>query len=201
MQAAPSFSDAFPHIFTPGANVLCLIPCAIDQDPYFRLTRDIAARIGFVKPALIHSSFFPSLLGPETKMSASVGTSCVYLTDTDAQIKDKVSKYAFSGGGATKVEHMTRGGNTEIDVPIQWLSFFLEDDKQLADLEWGYATGRIMSGEIKAILITLLQGVVRRHREGRAPLTDDTVREFGKVRDMRSTVRVAPPVVVAPKKK
>ena len=36
VQAAPSFSSSFPHIFDPTKNVFCLIPQAIDQDPYFR---------------------------------------------------------------------------------------------------------------------------------------------------------------------
>jgi tryptophanyl-tRNA synthetase len=44
VQAAPSFSSSFPHIFGPDSNNVCLIPCAIDQDVYFRITRDIAPR-------------------------------------------------------------------------------------------------------------------------------------------------------------
>ena len=46
VQAAPSFPAAFPHIFGKATDVPCLIPCAIDQDPYFRMTRDAAPRIG-----------------------------------------------------------------------------------------------------------------------------------------------------------
>jgi tryptophanyl-tRNA synthetase len=36
VQAAPSFPGVFPHIFGNRKDVRCLIPCAIDQDPYFR---------------------------------------------------------------------------------------------------------------------------------------------------------------------
>lgn len=39
VQAAPSFPDTFPHIFGNRKDVRCLIPCAIDQDPYFRYMR------------------------------------------------------------------------------------------------------------------------------------------------------------------
>ena len=42
----------------------CLIPCAIDQDPYFRMTRDVAPRLGHKKTALIESRFFPALQVP-----------------------------------------------------------------------------------------------------------------------------------------
>ncbi|CAL1540050.1 unnamed protein product, partial [Lymnaea stagnalis] len=31
IQAAPSFSSAFPHIFNKRDDLPCLIPCAIDQ--------------------------------------------------------------------------------------------------------------------------------------------------------------------------
>ena len=44
-----------------GKKLRCLIPCAIDQDPYFRMTRDVAPRIKGHKPALIESRFFPAL--------------------------------------------------------------------------------------------------------------------------------------------
>jgi len=34
IQAAPSFSNTFPHIFGNRTDVPCLIPCAIDQASY-----------------------------------------------------------------------------------------------------------------------------------------------------------------------
>ncbi len=60
------------------------------QDPYFRMTRDIAPRLGFHKPAIIHSSFFPALQGPQSKMSASDPTSSIFLVDSMNDIKQKV---------------------------------------------------------------------------------------------------------------
>lgn len=71
-------------------QVRCLIPCAIDQDPYFRMTRDVAPRLKMPKPALIHSKFFPALQGAKTKMSASDTNSAIFLTDTPKEIKNKV---------------------------------------------------------------------------------------------------------------
>jgi len=61
VQAAPSFSSSFPHIFPDNLQAPCLIPCGVDQDPYFRMTRDAAPKLGYLKPALIHSKFFPPL--------------------------------------------------------------------------------------------------------------------------------------------
>lgn len=57
---------SFPHLLDEDA--ICLIPCAIDQDPYFRLTRDVAPRLKYKKPALIHSKFFPGTQSNSCKL-------------------------------------------------------------------------------------------------------------------------------------
>lgn len=98
IQAAPSFSSSFPHIFGEQSDVLCLVPQAIDQDPYFRLTRDVAHKLKLKAPAQIHSVFFPALGGPESKMSSSIPSSGIFLSDTPGQIKKKINS-AFSGEG------------------------------------------------------------------------------------------------------
>jgi tryptophanyl-tRNA synthetase len=67
------------------------------------MTRDVAPKLDFHKPALIHSKFLPSLLGIEKKMSSSDPTSAIFMSDSPQVIKTKINKYAFSGGGATKV--------------------------------------------------------------------------------------------------
>lgn len=54
------------------------------------MTRDAAPKLGFHKPALLHSIFFPALQGPQSKMSASEPTSSIFLTDTSEQIESKV---------------------------------------------------------------------------------------------------------------
>ena len=89
VQAAPSFSSSFPVVLG-VPKMRCLIPCAIDQDPYFRMTRDVATRLKEHKPALLHSKFIPALVGLNTKMSASDTNTCIYVTDTPNQIKNKV---------------------------------------------------------------------------------------------------------------
>jgi len=134
IQAAPSFSNSFPHIFGTTSDIPCLIPCAIDQDPYFRLTRDVAVKLKYPKPALVHAKFFPALQGPQTKMSASDANSSIYMTDKPNQIKNKINRHGFSGGQETEEEHRRLGGNTEVDIAYQYLTFFLEDDEELERL-------------------------------------------------------------------
>ncbi|CCW59530.1 unnamed protein product [Phytomonas sp. EM1] len=187
IQAAPSFSVSFPQIFPPEkGNVFCLIPQAIDQDPYFRLTRDVAPRLGYLKPSIIHSKFFPSLSGLKGKMSSSVGAA-VFLTDTPKSIKDKINKHAFSGGGATKKEHFQLGANTTVDIPIQWLRFFLEDDDKLEKIEHDYALGWIMTGEVKKVLIETITKVIKDHQEKRKMVTEEDLRLFSSIRPLGKT--------------
>ncbi len=47
----------------------------------------------------------------------------------------QINKYAFSGGRDTKEEHEKFGGNTELDISYQYLTFFLEDDEKLAHIK------------------------------------------------------------------
>ncbi|XP_069493874.1 tryptophan--tRNA ligase, cytoplasmic isoform X2 [Ambystoma mexicanum] len=178
VQAAPSFSNSFPHIFGARKDIQCLIPCAIDQDPYFRMTRDVAPRLGYPKPALLHSTFFPALQGAQTKMSASDPNSSISLTDTPKQIKSKINKHAFSGGKDTIEEHRKYGGNCEIDVCYMYLSFFLDDDDKLEQIKQDYTSGALLTGELKKILIDTLQPMISAHQEKRKQVTDEMVKQF-----------------------
>ncbi|CAD7975873.1 unnamed protein product [Amoebophrya sp. A25] len=179
VQAAPSFPEAFPHIFGGRKDVRCLIPQAIDQDPFFRVTRDIAPRLNLQKPALIHSKFFPALQGHTTKMSSSADTpATIFVTDTDKQVDTKVKKYALSGGGMTLEEHREKGANLEVDVPYEYLRYVLEDDEEFARIGTEYGAGRMTTGEVKQILIKELQTICHEHQERRKLVTDEVVRQF-----------------------
>lgn len=178
IQAIPSFSSTFPHIFGDNKKVYCLIPQGIDQDPYFRMTRDIAERMGMRKPCCIHSKFLPGLQGFGTKMSSSDPTSAIFLTDTPEQIKNKINRFAFSGGQESEALQREKGANIEIDISYNYLKYFLEDDKELADIGEKYGTGKMLTSEIKKILITELQRIVKNHQETKEKITDEEVKEF-----------------------
>ena len=185
VQAAPAFSTTFPQIFgEQRKDIYCLIPCAIDQDPYFRMTRDVAPRLGFFKPALLHSSFFPALQGPQSKMSASDASSSIFLTDTPNEIKNKVMKCAFSGGRDTIEEHRKLGGNTLVDVSYQYLTFFLNDDEKLATIKKNYESGSMLTGELKNELVSVLHKLVGEHQERRKAVTDEMVYQYMAIRPL-----------------
>lgn len=181
IQISTSFSNSFPFLFGNRTDIPCLIPCAIDQDPYFRLCRDVAAKLKYQKPSLIHSKFFPALQGSTTKMSASNDISAIFMTDSAKQIAKKINKYAFSGGRDTLEEQKKYGGNPDVDVAYQYLSFILEDDEELQNINDDYRAGKLMTGELKAICIKKLQEFVASFQESRAKVTDETVKHFGNV--------------------
>jgi len=189
IQAAPSFPSSFPVVLNADRNsdMACLIPCAIDQDPYFRMTRDVAHKLvpkthplgG--KPALLHSKFFPPLQGATGKMSSSDPNSAVFLTDTPEDIERKIKEFGFSGGRETKKLQMELGADLEVDVSYQWLRFFLEDDEELERIgrEYGSGSGEYWStGKVKERLVRCLQELVGEHQERRNQITDETVREW-----------------------
>mmetsp|Transcript_7570 Transcript_7570/g.19405 ORF Transcript_7570/g.19405 Transcript_7570/m.19405 type:complete len:290 (-) Transcript_7570:2829-3698(-) len=178
IQAAPALPDGFPHMFGERKDVRCLIPCAIDQDPYFRMTRDVVPKLGFSKPSLIESIFFPALQGDSGKMSASDPNSSIFVTDSRKQIKTKINKYALSGGQQTVEEHREKGANLDVDVSWKYLNFFMEDDAKLAQIGEAYGKGQMLTGEIKAILVDTLADIVERHQKARELVTDDVVDAF-----------------------
>lgn len=178
VQAAPSFPSSFPTLFKGRKDVMCLIPQAIDQDPYFRMTRDVAPKLGFLKPALIHSRFFPALQGQHTKMSGSIGSSSIFVTDSQSEIRNKIFKFAFSGGQETATLQRELGANLEVDVSYQYLKFLLEDDDELEQIGKDYASGKLLSSDIKQKLVDTLVPIVQEHQKRRALVTDDVVKAF-----------------------
>ncbi|KAI0471770.1 hypothetical protein GGR56DRAFT_655440 [Xylariaceae sp. FL0804] len=189
IQGATAFATTFPHIFGDDekktAKIPCLIPCAIDQDPYFRLTRDCATQLKYAKPSLIHSRFLDALQGPGSKMSASVDSSAIFMKDTPNQIKNKINKYAFSGGQETAEQQRAVGGNPDVDVSYQYLQFFMEDDEELGSIGRDYREGRLLTGELKAICIKHLQDYVAAFQARRAAVDDALVSTFMAVRPLK----------------
>jgi tryptophanyl-tRNA synthetase len=189
IQAAPSFASSFPTVLEAGrdSKLCCLIPCAIDQDPYFRMTRDVAHKMvgkghGLGgKPALIHSKFFPPLQGATGKMSSSDENSAIFLTDTPEQIERKIKQHAFSGGRETRKEQEEKGADLDVDVSYQWLKFFLEDDDELERIgkDYGSGSGEFWSTDkVKVRLIQVLQELVAAHQERRAKVSDEDIRKW-----------------------
>jgi tryptophanyl-tRNA synthetase len=165
MQAVPAF---LPSVLK-GKKIPCLIPLGIDQDTHFRISRDVMPKLGYYKPAVMHNIFIPPLTGVGGKMAASsADESSIFTTDTPEEVRKKINKYAFSGGKDTLEEHRKLGGNPDIDVSFQYLKMFFEpDDVKLAKIEADYRSGKLLSGELKAILIEKINIFLKQHQQNR----------------------------------
>ncbi|CAD8135028.1 unnamed protein product [Paramecium octaurelia] len=183
VQAAPSLSSSFKHIFGKD-EVMCLVPQGIDQDPYFRMTRDVCYKLKVPKTGCIHSQFLPGLHGFGTKMGTTDPTSAIFLTDTAKEIEEKIKKHALSGGGMTKKEHQEKGADLTVDVPYHYLRFFLEDDARLEEIRVQYGKGVMMTSEVKKELINVITKIVTEHQQRRALVTDEIVQKFMELRPL-----------------
>jgi len=156
----------FPQFYR-GKHI-SVVPVGIDQDPFIRLTRDVASHkdFNFEKPAALHAKFVPSLTGG-AKMSSSEGTQ-IFLSDTEKEVETKIKKYAFSGGQATIEEHRKYGGNPEKDVSYQYLKFFFEpDDEKLKKIHDEYKSGKMLTSELKGILVEKINAFLKEHQKNK----------------------------------
>lgn len=124
-----------------------MIPAAIDQDPYWRLTRDIAEKIGFYKPAQIHSKFLPSLQ-TTGKMSSSDPETALFTTDEPRIIEEKVSN-AFTGGQPTTLLQRKLGGNPGICSVFSYLKYLFDTPRESNERELKCRSGNLLCGECK----------------------------------------------------
>ncbi len=165
MQAVPAF---LPSVLK-KKNIPCLIPLGIDQDTHFRLSRDVMPKLGYYKPAILHNVFLPPLSGMGGKMAASsTSQDSIFTTDTPKEVENKIKKYAFSGGQATLEQHRKKGGNPDIDVSYQYLRMFFEpDDKKLFKIRNDYLSGKLLTSDLKEILIEKINKFLKTHQQKR----------------------------------
>lgn len=138
-----------------------LVPIGPDEDAHIRICRDIASRMGYEKPAILHLSFMPGMDG--TKMSKSKNNG-ISFKENDKAIVKKINQ-AFSGGQKTIEEHKKLGGNPEVDIACQYLSKFFLEEKESRELFAKYKQGEILSGEVKKMFSDKLVKMINNFQE------------------------------------
>ena len=167
IQSAPAFIEYERN----KRLINCLIPCAIDQDPHFRLTRDVAKVLKYPKPCLIHSKFFPSLSGLD-KMSSSEEVSCIYVTDDEELVRKKIWK-AVTGGRGTVKEQREKGGIPKnCSIFMYYYYLFEPDDNKLREIENKCKNGELLCGDCKEDLILRINKFLKEHRKKREKAKD-----------------------------
>jgi len=169
LQTVPCFWPSWAE----GRAVPCLIPCGIDQDPHFRVTRDIAEGLGYPKPALLHSQMIPGLLG-EAAMSTSGDRpeNALFLNDPP-EVVDRKVRNAFTGGRATVEEQRRLGATPEVcSVWALWRTRFAESEEKFQNVTAGCRSGSLLCGECKSELLERIHAFYRHHAEAREKVKD-----------------------------
>lgn len=139
-----------------GKPIPGIIPVAIDQEPHVRLCRDYLHKIEsqkrFIPISSMYLKFLPSMDG-NAKMSKSNPKGNISIPD-DPRNVEKVIKAAVTGGRKTAEEQRQLGAEIEKDMVFELLKQHLvESDKELEKIRSDYASGKMLSGEIKQIAV------------------------------------------------
>jgi tryptophanyl-tRNA synthetase len=166
IQAAPCFLPSRLE----GKNTPCLIPAAIDQDPYWRVTRDVAEKLGYYKPAQIHSKFLPGL-GMQGKMSSSQPDTAIFTTDDEKVIERKVMN-AYTGGQPTVALQRRLGADADI-CPVFWyLRYMFEDEKRSDERYIKCKSGGLLCYECKHDLVDAVKVYLKEFQRRREKAKD-----------------------------
>jgi tryptophanyl-tRNA synthetase len=174
-QSAGTFATSFPGVLGAGVtageqdalqNMGCLIPCSWDIDGYFSEVRKHAETLAHPRAAFLYSSLLPSLQGPDTKMSASVPASAVFLTDSQDLVRQKIELVFANDAGF------------HAPTIFEYLKFFLEDDVELLRLTDGFEQSIVKPRELKESIIGAVQRVVASFQENRSHVTDGFLQEI-----------------------
>lgn len=167
LQAADMLHPQLPEFESEPLPVV--VPVGADQDPHLRLARNLGQRIKEFKFTQLSSTYHKFLPGLKSgKMSSSDLYSYIALTETPEEAAQKIKRYAFSGGQPTIEEHRRKGGNPDIDVSFQMLKYGLEpDDRKLQRIYNDYKSGKLLTGELKQILIDKITAFLMKHQQER----------------------------------
>ncbi|UCD46112.1 MAG: tryptophan--tRNA ligase [Candidatus Bathyarchaeota archaeon] len=160
MQAAPCFLASARS----GERVPCLIPAGIDQDPFWRLTRDVAGKLRYPKPAQLHCRML-SGLGGGAKMSSSRPETAIYTTDPPEEAEKKImDAYTGEAGGVRSGK-----GRKPAACSVYNYFFFLfeESDDRLRELAESCGSGARRCHECKAVLSERVEGFLLEHQAQR----------------------------------
>ncbi|MEM0360019.1 MAG: tryptophan--tRNA ligase [Candidatus Diapherotrites archaeon] len=136
----------------------------LDQDPHARLTRDIAKRLPYPleMPSFIYFKH-QSGLTEESKMSSSAPETAIFLSDSEKEVKKKISN-AFTGGRETVELQKKLGGNPEICKVCEILRFHYPNTREVERIMAECKSGKRLCGETKQFTIEFLNKFLKEHQ-------------------------------------
>jgi tryptophanyl-tRNA synthetase len=118
----------------------CIVIAGVDQEPFFRLARDLADKLKHPKPIIIYTKNIPGLDSSE-KMSTSLPSSLPIFIDDDKEIiKNKIMKITKVGAG-TLDELFQNGADIKNCIVYILIDIFENNRKNVDLLKKAYTTG------------------------------------------------------------
>lgn len=156
----------------------CIIIAGKDQDPFFRLARDLAKKIGRPCPIIIYTKNVPGLDGSE-KMSTSLPSSIpIFISDDEKTIKNKVSSIKIVGAG-TLDELFDKGCNLELDIPFKLIELFDDNDYNVKLLKQYYEKSHyILKKDEINVIESLVGNKGYKIRENKVVITTFGIRTY-----------------------
>jgi len=151
-----------------------LVPIGPDEDAHIRISRDIAARFGYKKPAILHVKFLPGINGE--KMSTSKPNTAIFLNDDEKTIRKKINK-SFSGGQPTILEHQKKGGNPNIDVSCIYLKHLFLTPEKYRKIEIEYKQGKLLTKDVKKIFADEAVNFIKNFQKNLKKVNDKMLNE------------------------
>lgn len=169
------FAHSYPDIFNAETNIrgiaLNLAPQSVS------LSRRLAVDMKWPKPALLTTKPLPALPGTD-EMRSGVVNSAIFFGDNEKTVKNKINKFAFSGGKDTVEEHQRLGGNCDVDVSYQYLRYFLDDNERLETVRVDYSAGKLLTGALKAEAAAVITSVLGKLQKNALGVSNDVIEEF-----------------------
>jgi tryptophanyl-tRNA synthetase len=138
-------------------NKQCIVIAGEDQDPFFRLARDIAHKLHCKPPIILYTKNFLGLDGSDKMSTSKPETIPIFISDTDEIIRSKINKIKKVGAG-TLDELFDKGSDLSNDVPFQLIEFLESDINKINLIKEAYTTGIFESDE-KENKISLLKNI------------------------------------------
>ena len=182
-QSVAAFWQAYPHIFG-NRPAVCCVPHAIDQDPYFRLARDVAPKMNLIKPTNIMCSFIPPITGQDGKMSSSKADATIFLTDDKETLRRKIMTSCKSGADPDPEVHKKKGGNANEDIAYQYLRYFEMDDDKLEKIRKDFTSGELSANGIKEILVEKVWELMEKIQVNRKKIDEKLLNEYYELKSM-----------------
>lgn len=165
------------HILLPqleefGGPKPTVVPVGIDQHPYIQVSRRFARRVNFIPPAEINMRFLPSLGGPGSKMSASEGSTCIYVTDSVEDAHKKI-KTAYTGGSPVLKFQQEHGGIPGVCSIFGILQYHVLDSAEAKAVKERCLAGEQMCRDCKKLAADGVAEILPAHQEAMKAAEDN----------------------------